>query len=150
MRHIRAVAGRVLSSEEMNGADYRFAAVDSRDILANSDFGLVKSGTSTLEAALIGTPFLIAYKLSYASWLIGRKLVRTPFKGLVNLIAGHEIVPEFIQSEASPDALSETALEHLERPDTHSAMKSRLGKIRELLSSHCASEQVAAAVNGYL
>ncbi len=150
MSHLLEVARQVLSRDELEGGDYRFAAADSRDILANCDFGIVKSGTSTLEAALVGTPFLIAYKLSAASWMVGRKLVRTPFKGLVNLIAGREVVPEFIQDLASPDALSRTVLEHLDSPDRMGAMKIQLGKVRELLSSRCASEQVAAAVVGYL
>ncbi len=130
--------------------NFRFVQADSRDILANSDFGLVKSGTSTLEAALIGTPFLIAYKLSQTSWVLGNKLVRTPFKGLVNLIAGAEVVPEFIQNRATPETLSETALEYLETPEKAQAMRSRLAEIREKLSARCASESVAAVVSNYL
>lgn len=147
--HVRGIARRVLGGDG-DGLGFRFVQADSRDILANSDFGLVKSGTSTLEAALVGTPFLIAYRLSQASWLVGKKLIRTPFKGLVNLIAGTEVVPEFIQGEATPEALSEAALEYLETPEKAQAMRSRLAKIREMLSVRCASESVAAAVCHYL
>jgi lipid-A-disaccharide synthase len=148
--HMRAVAGEILKREELEGNDYRFISADSRDILANSDFGLVKSGTSTLEAALVGTPFLIAYKLSHASWLVGSKLVRTPFTGLVNLIAGCEVAPEFIQQDASPEALSEVVVQYWSNPEKLDAMKARLAGIRELLGSRCASERVAAAVGSYL
>jgi len=65
-------------------------------------FAFVKSGTSALEAALVGTPFLITYKVSPISWCIGSVLIRSPMKGLVNLIAQEKIVPELFQSEAKP------------------------------------------------
>ncbi len=147
--HVSSIARRVLGGDGSE-LGFRLVQADSRDILANSDFGLVKSGTSTLEAALVGTPFLIAYRLSQASWIVGKKLIRTPFKGLVNLIAGAEVVPEFMQGEATPEALSDAALEYLEKPEKAQAMKSRLAKIREMLSVRCASESVAAAVCNYL
>ncbi len=147
--HVHEIARRVLGGDGVE-IGFRFAQADSRDILANSDFGLVKSGTSTLEAALVGTPFLIAYRISQISWIVGRKLIRTPFKGLVNLIAGAEVVPEFMQGEATPEALSEAALEYLESPEKAQAMRSRLAEIREMLSVRCASESVAAAVCNYL
>jgi len=75
----------------------RLASAESRDILANADFAMVKSGTSTLEAALVGTPFLITYRISPASWIVGRILITSAFKGLVNLIAGEKIVPELLR-----------------------------------------------------
>ncbi len=129
---------------------FRLVTTDSRDILANSDFAMVKSGTSTVEAALVGTPFLIAYKLSRISWTLGHRLVDIPFKGLVNLIAGEEVVPEFIQDEVTAEALSSTAVEFLMRPDKAKAMKCRLAEIRSMLSSRCASDVVAATVSSYL
>ncbi len=129
---------------------FRVVTADSRDILANSDFALVKSGTSTLEAALVGTPFLIAYKLSPVSWILGNKLVHAPFKGLVNLIAGEEVVPEYIQDAATAETLSATAVEYLRKPEKANAMRCRLGLIRQMLSSRSATESVAAAVSHYL
>ena len=128
----------------------RLVQADSRDVLANADFGIVKSGTSTLEAALVGTPFLVAYKLSQASWILGNKLIHTPFVGLVNLIAGEKIVPEFVQSQATPEALASAALEYLEMPEKAAAMRIRLGEIRTMLSTRRATESVAAVVNSYL
>ncbi len=128
----------------------RCVAADARDILANSDFAMVKSGTCTLEAALVGNPFLVAYKLSPVSWRVGLILIRTRFKGLVNLIAGEEVVPEFFQEEASPERLSETALEYLTVPEKSAAMKQRLAGVRGKLSVRCASETVANRVKTYL
>jgi lipid-A-disaccharide synthase len=146
---VRRIASAVLHGEPAS-RNYRFVTADSRDILANSDFGLVKSGTCTLEAALVGTPFLIAYKLSSASWYLGKLLVRTPYKGLVNLIAGAEVVPEFLQGDANPEKLSETALDYLGTPKKAAEMKERLAGIRGMLSVRCASETVAERVKKYL
>ena len=122
----------------------------SRAILAAADFAFVKSGTSTLEAALCGVPFLITYKISRVSWWVGSLLIRGTTKGLVNLIAGERIVPELFQGEASPEALARVALHYLESPAESAAMRARLGLVRERLGAHRASERAAAVVNGYL
>ncbi len=147
-RQLERIMSAVLGTD--GWPDFRLVCEDARDLLANSDFALVKSGTSTLEAALVGTPFLILYKLSLVSWCAGKLLVRTRFKGLVNLIAQEAVVPEFLQRDATPETLSRTALEYLGNPVKSAAMRSRLGAIRAMLSARCASEMAAAAVSSYL
>jgi lipid-A-disaccharide synthase len=145
---ISRIASRVLGDNRR--ACFRLVSARARDALACSDFGLVKSGTSTLEAALVGTPFLITYKISPASWFAGNILIRSHLKGLVNLVAGEEIVPELLQGEATPEALSQTALSYLNSPAKTDAMRSRLAKVREMLGARHASDLVAAMVAGYL
>jgi lipid-A-disaccharide synthase len=129
---------------------FRVSTEESRDIMANSDFALVKSGTSTLEAALVETPFLMVYKISPASWCVGRFLIRSRFKGLVNLIAGEQVVPEFLQGDATPEALSNATLEYLNCETKTSGMRSQLAGIRTRLSARCASQAAAAAVDSFL
>ncbi len=147
--HLRQVTSGILEGDP-NASCFHILAADSRDILANSDFAFVKSGTSTLEAALVGMPFVIIYRISPISWWLGNLLIRSSFKGLVNLIAKEEIVPEFLQGDASPSALADAALEFLEVPEKAACMKSRLAVVREMLSARCASDSVAAAVDTYL
>jgi len=133
------------------GRDHFHIVGDSaRDILANSDFAFVKSGTSSLEAALVGTPFLITYKISPLSWCIGSMLIRTSMKGLVNLIAGEKIVPELFQGEAEPQELARAALRVLMEPGEDAAVRARLAGIRLRLGARTASEAAAAAVSAYL
>ncbi|HYK89141.1 MAG TPA: lipid-A-disaccharide synthase [Acidobacteriota bacterium] len=146
---LRRVAGGILQGNP-NAGCFRMAKAASRDVLANSDFAFVKSGTSTLEAALVGKPFVIIYKISPISWWFGNLLVHSSLKGLVNLIAKEEIVPEYLQQDANPDALAKVALEFLREPKRAEAMKTRLADIREMLSVRCASDSVAAAVETYL
>ncbi|HTY63862.1 MAG TPA: lipid-A-disaccharide synthase [Acidobacteriota bacterium] len=147
--HIEGIAAEILPAE-LKSKYFRLLPQPSRDILANSDFAFVKSGTSSLEAALVGTPFLITYKISPMSWWIGSMLIRTPMKGLVNLIAEEKIVPELYQDEATPEALAQTAQEYLGSPERSRDMRERLAGIRDRLSIRCASETAAARVTGYL
>ena len=147
--HIQKIMQDTLNGNPV-GNCFRIAVQSSRDVLANSDFAFVKSGTSSLEAALIGTPFLITYKISSFSWSIGSMLIRTPMKGLVNLIAQKKIVPELFQGEAEPEKLAQLALEYIRDSEKCDTMRSQLAGIRERLSVRCASETVAAAVSSYL
>ncbi len=149
VKHIRNLTDSVLQGDP-NRRFFHIVTQNSRDILANSDFAFVKSGTSSLEAALVGVPFLIVYKISPLSWWIGSVLIRTPMKGLVNLIAQERIVPELFQSEAKPQNLARTALEYLEKPEKSETMRKQLAEIREKLYVRCASETAAAEISGYL
>jgi lipid-A-disaccharide synthase len=76
---------------------------DPRAALLHSRAGIVASGTATVEAALIGTPFVVVYRVSRLSYAIGRRLVKVQHFAMPNLIAGHEIVPELIQSNFTTD-----------------------------------------------
>jgi len=149
LEHVQHVCAGILQGHPQ--ADhFRITTEESRDILANADFGFVKSGTSTLEAALVGTPFLIVYKLSALSWHLTHRLVRVPFCGLVNLIAGEEVAPEFVQDDATPEALSQTALEYLQKPEKGEVMRARLAGVREMLGSRRATDNVAEVLGTYL
>jgi lipid-A-disaccharide synthase len=90
---VEEIAARIIP-EDLRKRSFRISTRDSRDILANSDFAFIKSGTSSLEAALAGVPFLITYKISPVSWFIGSMLIKSSMKGLVNLMANEKIVPE--------------------------------------------------------
>jgi len=146
---VERVAAAALESD-CAGSYFRISTEKSRDILANSDFGFVKSGTSTLEAALVGTPFLVVYKISPVSWRIGNLLIRSPFKGLVNLIAGEEIVPEYLQDDATPEALAACAVEYLTDAGKSDTMRGNLRRVRESLTAVRASDAAAARVDRYL
>jgi lipid-A-disaccharide synthase len=148
--YIEGIMDAELASSPVEAALFRTSSRSSRDILANSDFAMVKSGTSVLEAALVGVPFLITYKISPLSWRIGALLIRTHSKGLANLLAGKRIVPELFQDEATPDALARTALDYLENPEKCAALREELGRIHARLGARRASETAAAIVSGYL
>jgi len=78
---------------------------DARAALVHSRAGVIASGTATVEAALIGNPFVVVYRVSPLSYVIGRRLVKVKNFGMVNLIAGREIVPELIQDSFTADSV---------------------------------------------
>jgi lipid-A-disaccharide synthase len=75
---------------------------DARATLFHARAAVVASGTATVEAALLGTPIVMVYRVAPLSWALGKHLVHVPFYGMVNLIAGREVVPELVQHDFTP------------------------------------------------
>ncbi len=107
------------------------------------DLVLTASGTVTLETAILGTPMVIIYRVSKLSELVARLLVRTPFIGLPNLIAGRGISPELIQDAANPGSLADTAIGLLKNPRRLEQQRQELAGIRTLLGQPGAAERAA-------
>jgi lipid-A-disaccharide synthase len=103
-------------------------------LLHHAEAAIVKSGTSTLQAALAATPMVVAYRMSRLSFALARRLVRVPHVGLVNLVAGERIVPELLQDEATPAALCDAVLPFVDpaHPARGRALAD-LGRVRERL-----------------
>jgi lipid-A-disaccharide synthase len=74
-------------------------------IMQRAFVGIVASGSATLEAAYFGVPFVLIYKVAWPTYVAARLVVNVDFLGMPNLLAGKEVVPEFIQHEAKPDAI---------------------------------------------
>jgi lipid-A-disaccharide synthase len=81
--------------------------VDTRALLRHATAALVKSGTGTLEAALEGAPFVVAYRTHPLTFAIARRLVRVDHVALANLVVGERVVPEVLQSAVTPRRLAE-------------------------------------------
>jgi lipid-A-disaccharide synthase len=78
----------------------------TRSLLSAARAGLVKSGTSTLEAAVAGCPFVCVYRTSWFTYALAKRLVKVPHIALANLVAGEEVVPEILQDDATPHRLA--------------------------------------------
>ena len=111
---------------------------------------IAASGTVTLEAAISGTPMLIIYKVSPISYWLGKIMIKVNNIGLVNLIAGKEIVPELVQSKASPENIADTALNMLNDASGLERLRNELSGIRKSLGGPGASERVAEIALGML
>ncbi|MEO5904793.1 MAG: lipid-A-disaccharide synthase [Gemmatimonadaceae bacterium] len=85
---------------------FRLVHSASFTVLRAADAALCKSGTTTLEAAIAGTPLVVAYRTSEISYFLARLLVTIPHIGLVNVVAGREVALEFIQNDLSPSRVS--------------------------------------------
>lgn len=113
------------------------------DALAAADAAIVASGTATIEAALLGTPMVVVYRVTRATAAILRRMLRTPFISMANLVAGRRIVPELIQNDFTPSAVAAEIRYLLESPDSRDAMTAGLGEVRAKLGPAGAIERAA-------
>jgi lipid-A-disaccharide synthase len=113
------------------------------DVLAAADCAIVASGTATVEAALLGTPMVVVYRVSPVSAFILRRMIRTPFFSMVNLIAGRSVVPELIQNDFMPAAVETQVRRLLDSPAARDEMKSSLAEVRAKLGPGGAIERAA-------
>lgn len=113
------------------------------DALAAADCAIVASGTATVEAALLGTPMVVIYRVTPVSAFILRRMIRTPFIGMVNLISGRLVVPELIQDQFTPAAVEREVRRYLESPDACAETKAGLAEVRARLGPGGAIERAA-------
>ena len=111
-----------------------YSVQDARAALHHARTSVVASGTATVEAALIGNPFIVVYRLSRASYAVAKRFVRVPHVAMANLIAGERVVPELIQNAFTPQAVAAALKPLLEATPERAAMQLALARIR--LSLH--------------
>lgn len=141
-----ATTGREFFRERIGASPIRVIEGESWDALAHADLALAASGTVTVEAALLGTPMVTFYKVTGASWALGKMLVRVPFYSMVNLIAGRAVVPELMQGQMTGERLAAEARRLLGDESARTAMREGLAEVRRRLSSGESAARRAAAI----
>ncbi len=116
------------------------------EALSASNSAVVASGTATLQAALLGTPMVVVYKLSPLTYLIGRLLVNVKYISLVNLLLNRQVVKELIQWEATPERVMKEVLRTLNDDSLRQYMHRSFHEIRTLYEGKNASQRVAELV----
>ncbi len=120
------------------------------DALNIADFALVCSGTATLETAMMQKPFLLVYKMGLLNYLLYRPQVKIPYIGMVNIVAGKKIIPEFIQFGARAEEIADKALEILSNPAESEKMRAELSRIKSSLGSPGAATRAAGIIVNFL
>ena len=115
----------------------------SHKVMAANDFLITKSGTSTLEAAIVGTPMIIVYKTASLSYIIPKLMANVRFAGLPNLIADREIAIEYLQRDFKPEYVAETALEFLANQLTLEKKRHEMEEVKKALGEPGAAERAA-------
>ena len=130
-----------------NQVPIRVCRNQASEVMAASDLLVVKSGTSTLQAAVVGTPMVLFYRAtSWVTYRLARLLIRVPWIGLANLVAGRGIVPELIHDEATPERLVQETERLLGDPHAYEEMKAAMLQVRQALGAPGASHRAAEAV----
>jgi lipid-A-disaccharide synthase len=128
------------------GLDVRLVPQDPNGVMAASDLLFIASGTATLQATIIGTPMVIAYKSPWLTYLLARLLVRVDSIGLANIVAGTPFIPELIQHRATPQNLADEARRILDDGAYRDGMRAEMARVRALLGAPGASARAAAVV----
>ena len=138
-----ALRGLVEEHMERLGEPLAVMTEHRYDVISHSDLAIACSGTATLEAAVLGTPMIVIYRLALLSWAVGRLIVKVPYISLANLVAGEEIVPEFIQNAVNPASLAAEAADILTDDVRRAVMVEKLSGVKMTLGPGGATARAA-------
>jgi len=116
------------------------------ELMKYARFGIIKSGTSTLEAGFFALPMIVVYKTNSLTYMIGKQLVKLDRIGMVNILLDEMVVPELIQNEANSVNIFNTASEILSDNQVYENVKLKLGKVKEILGGDGASAKAANSI----
>jgi lipid-A-disaccharide synthase len=141
--------------ESLIGKDFAVRLVDEAPpALAQSRAGIIASGTATVEAALMGTPFVMVYRVSALTYLLGRSTVKVPHFAMVNLIAGKEVVHELVQQDFTAENIASEIVKILSDGPARETMIAGLAGVKAALKGGPdrlpAAEQAADAIMAIL
>jgi len=154
LRFAAAAASEALAEEmreilKSRGKDETFCSIDLRrahELMQRAGTGMVCSGTATLESTYFGLPMVILYKVAWLTWAIGKRLVKVPWIGLPNVLAGREIAREFLQDAATPEAISAELLRLLEQREVRHAQQRAQAEVIASLGQRGAAGRAADAI----
>jgi lipid-A-disaccharide synthase len=116
------------------------------DVVAAADAAIIASGTATLEAAILGTPMVMVYKMANTTYRILRMLVKIPYVALPNIVAGKEVVPELLQNDVNPERMAAEILSLYRDPERRATVKAGLAESVARLGESGAVQRAANAV----
>lgn len=120
------------------------------DCLDIAQASMVCSGTATLEAAIIQKPFVIVYKTNVFNYLLYKPQVKIPYIGMVNIVAGKQIVPEFIQFNANPKKIADSILKFLKDPLAAKTLTEELSIVTNNLGTPGAANRAAKLILDFI
>jgi len=144
MPTLRVLVAAIDGIEYPGAPEFQFCPKNSAAVLAAADAVLCKSGTATLEAALSGTPMVVAYRMHPLTYVVARLAVQVRHVGLVNLVAGRDVCPELLQSEGTPLALAGAVAPLLDQMSAAATLqREAFVEIRARLGGSGATQRVA-------
>jgi lipid-A-disaccharide synthase len=143
---VQAFSLELLARQEPANFDFEYNIGYAISHLSRCSLAMVASGTASLECALVGIPQVVVYRVHPLTYFVGRRVVKVNHLSIINVMAGEEIVPEFLQDKLQPEAVAQTALELLSNPARREVMKQRVAQVVATLGGPGASKRAAEAI----
>jgi lipid-A-disaccharide synthase len=134
------------ATEPQDGKPIQIKVGETAALMQRAFAGLVASGSATLEASYFRMPFVLIYKVAWPTYLAARLVVNVKYLGMPNLLAGKEVVPEFIQHRAQPGAIAKAVLLLMDDARARERMISEFDAIIDKVGTGGASEKAAQAI----
>lgn len=119
---------------------------EARYWMQRAAVAITASGTATMECAFAGCPMVVAYKVNWLTYLVAKAVVEVKWIAMPNVIAGKQIVPEFIQGAATPEAIARAAAQLIHEAGQREAMQRELAGVVASLGGPGSSDRAAAAI----
>lgn len=139
-----------LFSEKLRQHKFISLVQQDRQLMRSAKLGIIKSGTSNLEAMLFGMPFSMYYKTSPLTYYWGKKIINIEYLSIVNILANKPLIREFIQADATAEKLSTASLELLHAPEKYDTVQAEFRELKAMLGSSGASHNAAREAMKYL
>lgn len=123
---------------------------DSKELMNNSLVGIVKTGTSTLESALCGMPFVMFYKTSFISYNFGKKLINLPYISLPNILLEKPLVKEYFQKDANPLTIVNEIVKLINNKDYYKFHQNEFNILKNMLGNSGASQRAAKIIYDFV
>ncbi len=143
---MRAARDAVGWSEE----DCAILTGDAHRLMQIATVGMVASGTATVESAYFGLPHLIAYRVAALTYVVGRAVIRVDHLGMINVLAGREVVREFIQADCTPERLAAESARLLDDAAYRQTQVDSLAQVVSTLGPGGAARRTAEAILPWL
>ncbi len=145
-----AVTMQAMVQQRSMAAVVEVATGQSHEQMQRVACGVIASGTATLEAACFGLPYCLVYRVAWPTYMLGRMLIKIPHIGLVNILAGREVVKELIQHEATAEHVAQCLQQMLASEDRRKSLAEELRATAALLGESGAHRRAAEAVDRWL
>jgi lipid-A-disaccharide synthase len=117
---------------------------NTHEVIQVCEMMIAASGTVTLEAAILGTPLVVVYKVNPLTYWLGKRLIKVQHVALANIVAGETVAPELIQHEANPEQIAREAMAILGDSDRQAWIRQRFSEVRDRVGKPGASARTAA------
>lgn len=136
----------IADAARLHPASLRIGIGDVYDVMQRAAAGVVASGTATLEAAYFALPYCLVYRVAWLTYVVGRAVIQVNHLGIVNVIAGREVVRELLQNDASPEGISSELTRLLDDSEARKSLQSKMAEVIAQLGGGGAHANAAKAV----